>query len=257
MSYPPRGPTAPMASRRRRRARLRATARPRPTLATSPTRHPPRPFGAQVTTTPSRRARRPAFKTSRYCLLLERVVKTDITGRAALGRQPASALGPAGLQDRPTGPGAHTGSEAMLALTTAGIGLKRALRHQLHLRSICPTGPRKIVVAKSWGPLRVPAQYRRRAFLHVKRTIAKEFPHRQTTLDAPVLSGPNMSRLRSRMRTGSVNFPPEEPVDEVARPVSSEMSTSVDKAVDRRCTSRAHGTPRCAVAARGPDNRRS
>jgi hypothetical protein len=138
--------------------------------------------------------------------------------RAALGRQPASALGPPGFQDRPAGAGAHTGSEAMLALTTAGIGLKRALRHQLHLRSICPTGPRKIVVAKFWGLLRVPAQYRRRAFLHVKRAMAKESPRPQTTLDARVLTGPNMSRLRSRMRTGSVHFPPEEPVEDGCAP---------------------------------------
>lgn len=106
----------------------------------------------------------------------------------------------------------------MLALATTGIGLKRALRHQLHLHSVCPTGPRKIVVAKSSGFLRVSAQYRRRAFLHVNRPIRKQSPHLRSALDEAGLTAPNMSRLRSRMRTRSVHFPPEARSRMAARP---------------------------------------
>lgn len=152
-SNPPLGAAAATASRRRLRARLRATAPPRPTFATSPTRKAsPRTLLAHATVTPSFRARRPVLKISRYCLLFERDLKTGIARDRAhnpSGRQPASPLRPPGFQDRPAGAGTHARAKPVLALATAGIGLKGALRHQIHLRSICRTGPRKIVVAKS------------------------------------------------------------------------------------------------------------
>lgn len=92
--------------------------------------------------------------------------------RGRSGRQLGAALRAPGPEDGPARAGLHACAEAVLALSAPVVRLKGSLGHVTsspltHGLTRTPVP----LVAKSRGLSLVPAQYRRRAFVHVKTPI--------------------------------------------------------------------------------------
>jgi hypothetical protein len=125
------------AERSRRFIRLRTTA----VLARAikPTRSAPTPAGVTAATIPLRRARAPLRQTLSKSRRDASVESRIYAGR--LGRQLRSALGPAGLQDRPARARSHSGPETVLSLAPAIVRLESAFRHVITFVLNAPREP--------------------------------------------------------------------------------------------------------------------
>jgi hypothetical protein len=143
MSRPPRISMRSNAALSLRLSLFLVTALPTAPGTVIPTRVPGPAEGARATDTvsPSRRALDPLSRTRRKSSLLvkDRTAPTAmVTESPRSGGQPRAPLGPAVLQNRTPGTRLHPGSESMLSLAAARVGLEGALGHENPVRSARP-----------------------------------------------------------------------------------------------------------------------